>query len=194
MSIRKKTIEENGKRTVCMEGSRTLTETIQSFQDLKYSENDAYLVVIRADEQYNVILFSDLKEILKNLGSEGLTQPLSNLPIPSASRVVPTDTDESGGDIMDWVASHPQSPVIVTDAGEFAALFVNPNRSGDSGLVDNLSLLKLHGELAQLSQDPRSDYVNVQPPTCPLCHQTNFYKVNNRQVFCPNCKGIISPS
>lgn len=94
---------------------------------------------------------------------------------------------------MDWVASHPQSPVVVTDAGKFAALFVNPNRSGDLGLADNLSLLELHGELVQLSQDPRTDYVpKVQPPTCPHCHQANFYKLNDAmQFFCPNCKGIV---
>lgn len=192
MSIRKKTIEENGKRTVCMEGSRTLTEAIQSFQDLKYSENDTFLVVSLADEKYNVILFSDLKEILKKLGSEGLTQPLSNLP-PTAVHVVPMDTEESGGDILDWVASHPQAPVVVTDAGKFAALFVNPNMSGDSGLADNLSLLELHGELVQLSQDPRTDYATkVQPPICPHCHQANFYKLNDAmQFFCPNCKGIV---
>ena len=193
MSIRKKTIEENDKRSVCMEGSQTLTEAIQSFQHLKYSENDTYLVVTLSDEQYSVILFSDLKEMLKKLGSEGLTQTLSNLPIPPVSRIVPTDTTESGGDIIDWVASHPQSPVVVTDAGKFAALFVNPNRSGDSGLVDNLSLLGLHGELVQLSQDPRTDYATkVQPPICPHCHQANFYKLNDAmQFFCPNCKGIV---
>jgi hypothetical protein len=193
MSIRKKTIEENDKRSVCMEGSQTLTEAIQSFQHLKYSENDTYLVVTLSDEQYSVILFSDLKEMLKKLGSEGLTQTLSNLPIPPVSRIVPTDTTESGGDIIDWVASHPQSPVVVTDAGKFAALFVNPNRSGDSGLVDNLSLLGLHGELVQLSQDSRTDYApKVQPPICPHCHQANFYKLNDAmQFFCPNCKGIV---
>lgn len=192
MSIRKKTIEENGKRTICMEGSRTLTEAIKSFKDLKYSENDTHLVVILADEKYNVILFSDLKEILEKLGTESLTQ-LSNLPIPPASRIVPTDTTESGGDIIDWVASHPQSPVVVTDAGKFAALFVNPNRGGDSGLADNLSLLGLHGELVQLSQDHRTDYATkVQPPICPHCHQANFYKLNDAmQFFCPNCKGIV---
>ena len=192
MSIRKKTIEENDKRSVCMEGSQTLTEAIQSFQYLKYSENDSYLVITLSDEQYNVILFSDLKEILEKLGTESLTQ-LSNLPIPPASRVVPTDTTESGGDIINWVASHPQSPVVVTDAGKFAALFVNPNRGGDSGLADNLSLLELHGELVQLSQDPRTDYApKVQPPICPHCHQANFYKLNDAmQFFCPNCKGIV---
>jgi hypothetical protein len=193
VSIRKKTIEENGKWTVCMESSRTLTETVQAFQKLKYSENDTYLVVSLAGEKYNVILFSDLKEILKKLGPEGLTQPLSNVPISPASRVVPTDTDESGGDIMDWVASHPQSPVVVTDAGKFSALFVNPNRSGDSGLADNLSLLSLHGELIQLSQDPRANYApKVQPPICSNCHQANYFNLNDvMQFFCPNCKAIV---
>jgi len=193
MPIRKKTIEDNCKRTVSMEGSQTLTEAIQSFHDLKYSENDTYLVVTLSGEKYNVSLFSDLKEILKKLGSEGLTQPLSNLPIPPASRIVPTDTEESGGDILDWVASHPQAPVVVTDAGQFAALLVNPNRSGDSGLADNLSLLGLQGELVQLSQDPRAGYTSkVQPPTCPHCHQANFYSLNDAmQFFCPNCKEIV---
>lgn len=193
MSIRKKTIEENGKRTVSLEGSQTLTEAIQSFKDLKYSESDTYLVVTLSDEKYNVTLFSDLKEILKNLGPEGLTRPLSNLPIPPASRIVPTDTTESGGDIIDWVTSHPQSPIVVTDTGEFTALFVNPNRSGDSGLTDNLSLLELHGELVQFSQDPRADYKpKVQPPSCPHCHQANFYILNDAMQFvCPNCKEIV---
>lgn len=193
MSIRRKTIEENNKQSVCMEGSKILTKAIQSFQNLNYAENDTYLVVSLADEQYNVILFSDLKEILKKLGPEGLTQPLCNLPFPPASRVVPTDTDESGGDILDWVAIHPQSPVVVTDAGKFAALFVNPNRSGDSGLADNLSLLGLHGELVQLSEDPRADYIpKVQPPICPHCHQANYYGINDAmQFFCTNCKKEI---
>ena len=205
MSIRKKTIEENDKRSVCMEGSQTLTEAIQSFQYLKYSEKDTYLVVTLSDEQYNVILFSDLKEILKKLGSEGLTQPLSNLPIPPASRVVPTDTEESGGDIMGWVAGHPLSPVVVTDAGKFAALFVNPNRSGDSGLADNLSLLSLHGELVSLIDnvslinlsgeyaplDSRASHAS-QIPICPHCRQVNYYSLNDAmQFFCPNCKGIV---
>ena len=196
MSIRKKTIEENGKRNICMEGIRTLAEVIQSLQDLKYSESDTYLVVSQAGTKYSVILFTDLKEILKKLGSEGLTQPLSNLPIPPASRVVPTDTEESGGDIVDWVGSHPQFPVVITDDGKFVALFVNPNRGGDSGLADNLSLLSLHGELVQLSQDPQTDYApKVQPPICPNCHQTNYYKLNNAmQFFCPKCKGIVQPS
>jgi len=196
MSIRKKTLEENGKQTVSMKGSQTLAEAIQSLKDLNYSENDTYLVVILSEEKYGVILFSDLKEILEKLGPESLTQPLSNLPIPPASRIVPTDTTESGGDIIDWVASHPQSPIVVTDTGKFTALFVNPNRSGDSGLADNLSLIEIHGELASLSQDPRADYVpKVHPPTCPHCHQANFYKVNEAmQIFCPNCKGIIEPS
>jgi hypothetical protein len=192
MSIRKKTIEENGNQTVCMKGSQTLTEAIQAFQALKYSENDTYLVVSLSGDRYNVILFSDLESILKKLGPNSLTQ-LSNLPIPPASRVVPTDTEESGGDIIDWVASHPQSLVVVTDAGKFATLFANPNRSGDSGLADNLSLLELHGELVQLSQDPRSDYkTKVQPPICPHCHQANYYSLNDAmQFFCPNCKGIV---
>ncbi|MEH1784529.1 MAG: hypothetical protein V7L23_02715 [Nostoc sp.] len=193
MSIRKKTIEENGKRTVSMGGSQTLTQAIQSFEDIKNSENDTYLVVSLSNAKFNVILFSDLIEkILKKLGPNSLTQ-LSNLPIPPASRIVPTDTTESGGDIIDWVASHPQAPVVVTDTGKFAALFVNPNRSGDSGLADNLSLLELHGELVQLSQDPRAGYTpKVQPPTCPHCHQANFYMLNDAmQFFCPNCKGIV---
>lgn len=193
MSIRKRTIEENSKRTVCMESSQTLTQAIQTFENLKYSENDTYLVISLSGDKYNVILFSDLKEILGKLGFDGLTKPLSNLPIPPASRIVPTDTEESGGDIIDWIASHPQARVVVTYAGKFAALFVNPNRSGDSGLVDNLSLLGLHGELVQLSQDPRSDYKpKIQAPTCPHCHQANFYSLNDAmQFFCPNCKEIV---
>jgi hypothetical protein len=193
MSVRKKTIKENGKRTISLQGSQTLTEALQALQDLQYSENETYLVVTLADAKYHVILFADLTAILKKLGPDGLTQPLSNLPLAPASRIVPTDTEESGGDLLAWVASHPQAPVVVTDAGKFAALFINPNRSGEAGLADNLSLLGLQGELVQLSQDRRADYVpKVQPPACPHCHQANFYRLNEAmQFFCPNCKSLV---
>jgi len=193
MSVRKRTIEEHGKRTISLQGNQTLTEALQALQNLQYSENDTYLVVTLSDEKYHVMLFADLKAILKKLGPDSLTQPLSSLPLAPVSRIVPTETTESGGDLLAWVASHPQAPVVVTDAGKFAALFINPNRSGEAGLADNLSLLGLQGELVQLSQDHRADYVpKVQPPTCPHCHQANFYRLNEAmQFFCPNCKGLV---
>lgn len=193
MTVRKKTLEENSKQTVLMNGSQTLIEAIQILQDKKLQENDTYLVVTLSDEVYRVILFSKLKEILMKLGVEYLTQSLSILPLPLASRIIPTNTEESGGDILDWLSTHPQSSVVITDAGKFTGLFINPNRAGDSGLADSISLQEIHGEFVRLSQDPRADFVRkVQPPICPHCHQTNFYRVNAAmQVFCPNCKGTI---
>ena len=152
MSVRKRTIEENGKRTISLQGSQTLTEALQALQDLQYSEHEAYLVVTLADAKYHVVLFADLKAILQKLGPDGLTQPLSMLPFAPASRIVPTDTEESGGDLLDWVASHPQAPVVVTDAGKFAALFINPNRSGDENLAGGLSLLGLQGPACAFEQ------------------------------------------
>lgn len=195
MAIRKRTLEENGvEHTILLNGNQTLTEATKLFENKKFPEEDAYLVVESPNSQYNVVLFSDVKTILLNMGSDCLTQPLSNLPIPQASRVVPTDTTESGGEILDWVAINPQSTVVVTDAGKFAGLFTNPNRSADSGLLDNLSFLELHGSLVKLSEDPRANYVaQIQPPTCPHCSQQNFYKFNTaKQVYiCPNCESII---
>ncbi|HEY9652789.1 MAG TPA: hypothetical protein V6C95_19185 [Coleofasciculaceae cyanobacterium] len=196
MAIREKTLKENGAEyTILMDGNQSFDEAISLFADRKYPENDAYLVVALPNEQYHVILFSDLKQrVLGMMGSESLKQSLSGLPIPPASRVIPTDTTESGGEILDWVASHPQSTVVITDAGKFTGLFINPNRSGNLGLLDNLSLLELHGRLVQLSEDPRADYVPQVPlPTCPHCSQQNFYKFNiERKVFiCPSCEGTV---
>lgn len=191
MPIRERTIKEHSKPAVPVEGSQTLTEAIQTFEDLKYSKDDTYLVVTLPGNEYKVILFSGITGILKKLGSSGYNQPLSNLPIPPAGRIVPADTEEGGGEIIDWVASHPQESVVVTDAGKFAALFVNPNRSG--GLADNLSLLGLHGETVPLSQDLRVDFGrNKDLPVCPHCHQANYFKANGTMdLFCPNCKEIV---
>lgn len=143
MPIRQTTIEEYGKLTVHMEGSQTLIEAIQEFEALRNPENDTYLVVSLSDGNYNVILFSDLfsdlEENINKLGTGYLNQPLSSLPISPASRIVPTDTEESGGDIIDWIAYNPQAPIVVTDAGKFAALFINLNMSGESRPTDNRS-------------------------------------------------------
>lgn len=191
MPIRERTIKENSKPAVPVEGSQTLTEAIQTLKDLKYSEDDTYLVVTLPGNEYKVILFSGITGILKKLGPSGLNQPLSNLPIPPAGRVVPTDTEEGGGEIINWVASHPEAPVVVTDAGKFAALFVNPNRSG--GLADNLSLLEIHGEYVSINKDPRADSGrNKDLPVCPHCHQANYFKANDTMdLICPNCKEMV---
>lgn len=197
MTIRNKTLQENGaKYTISMVGNQTLREALELFKDKKYPENNTYLVVALPNAQYNVILFSDLKKILRMMGHESLTQSLSDLPIAPASHVVPKNTTESGRDLLDWVDTHPQSTVIVTDSEKFIGLFVNPNRSGGSGLAYNLSLLELYGELSRLDQDSRSDYVpQVEPPTCPLCQTQNFYQFNvtEKVYICPSCKGIVEP-
>jgi DNA-directed RNA polymerase subunit RPC12/RpoP len=191
MAIKKRTLEEHGAEyTILIDGTQTLTEAKKLFEEKKSPENDTYLVVALPNWQYHVILFSDLIKILLMMGPESRTQPLSKLPIPPASRVVPRDTTESGGEILDWVATHPQSTVVVTDAGKFTGLFVNPDRGGDSGLAGNLSFLQLYGKFIQLSEDPRLSVLEVEPPTCPHCGQQNFYKFNtDRQVYiCPNCQ------
>jgi hypothetical protein len=81
---------------------------------------------------------------------------------------------------------------------KFRALFLNPHR-GDLGLVGDLALGELHGEMVNLSQDPRADYKSQIPlPSCPHCHKANFYKLkrlnNAMQFFCPACNEIIQPS
>ena len=193
MAIGEGTLEENSVPcTILMAGNQTLGEALKQFKDKKSSENDTYLVVALPNAQYNVILFSDLKKkildkkILEMMGPSSLTLPLSHLPIPQASRIVPKDTTEAGGDILDWVDTHPQSTVIVTDVGNFIGLFVNPNRSGSSSLADNLSLLELYGPILSGEADYESQ---VEAPTCPNCNQQNFYRFNTaKKVYtCPNC-------
>lgn len=195
MTIRDKTLQENSaKYTISITGNQTLTEAFKLFEDNKYPENDTYLVVSLPNSQYNVTLFSELKKTLQMMGKQTLTQPLSDLPITPASRIIPKDTTESGGEILDWVRTNPQSKVVVTDAGNFIGLFVNSNRSRGSGLADNLPLLELCGELIKLSEDPRADYVpKVEPPTCPLCNKQNFYQFNveKKAYICPSCDGIV---
>jgi hypothetical protein len=197
MAIGEGTIEENSaKYTILMAENQTLTEALQRlFDNNKYPENDTYLVVTLPNAQYKVILFSDLNNILQNMGYDIPTQPLSDLPIiPPVSRVVSKDTTEAGLEILDWVDTHPQSTVVVTDAGKFVGLFVNPNRSGDSGLVRNLSLQELYGDYIKLGKDPRSFYrPEVDAPTCPLCQQKHFKKldVEKNAYICPIKKGIV---
>ena len=195
MTIKNRTLQENAaKNTISMAGNQTLKEALKLFKDNKYPETNTYLIVAIANEQYNVILFSELKKPILKMGYESLNLPLSDFPIPQASLIVPRDTKKSGGDILEWVRNNSESRVVVTDAENFIGLFVNPNRSGSSDLADNLSLLELCGELNELTQDPRSDYVpKVEPPTCPICNTQNFYgfDVEKKAYICPHCEGII---
>ena len=140
MAIGEGTLEENSVPcTILMAGNQTLGEALKQFKDNKYPENDTYLVVKLPNAEYKVILFSNLKNILEDMGNDILNQSLSDLPIiPPASRVVPKDTTESGLDILDWVDTHPQSTVVITEAGDFVGLFVNPNMSGGLSVKDYL--------------------------------------------------------
>jgi hypothetical protein len=193
MSIREKTIKENAKQAELVEGCKTLAETMQIFINLNNSRGNIYLVVALPKGQFSVILFSGLLEIVKLLGLGSLSQPLANLPIPAAKRIAPTDATEAA-ELLDWLDSHPQNPVVVTQAGRFTALFVNPNR----GLAGGVGSSVLHGEFVALLKDRRSYRKRKIPtPTCLKCHTVDFYTTNDhdpKQVVCANCNEIIALS
>ena len=131
--------------TILAHSKQTLREVFEPLQEKNYPENKSYLIVAQPQEKFNVISLSDLTSILSEKGSDILTQPLSNLPIPEASRVVDRNTQESGSNIIQWVRTHAPSTLVVTDKGEFSGLLVNQNRSGELGLYGNTTFWELYG-------------------------------------------------
>lgn len=196
MPIRSKTLKDHGEQyVIVMDGAQSLGDALQRLRGSDYQANQTYLVVSRADKQHQVALFSELEGMVAMMGYGGFTQPLHALPLPFADRVEPTDTPQSGQEIVDWVASNPQSTVVVTEGGRVVGLFANPNRSGVSEWLGGQSLLELHGELVLLSEDPRADFVaRVKPPRCPHCQKDNFFEFDPQQraYVCPNCGKAVS--
>lgn len=195
MPIRPTTLTRYGeKQIILMEGTQILSDALQRLREHNYQENQAYLVVARADEQYQVALFSELRSVVTNLGHDSFAQPLQALPIPFADRVVATNTSQGGREIVDWVAITPQSTVVIVEDDRVVGLFANPNRSGSTGFVDGLSLTELHGQFIQLDKDPRASFeAHVEPPACPHCLGKHFFRFDpqHRVYTCPTCEKVV---
>ncbi|MDY7039266.1 MAG: hypothetical protein SVX38_00195 [Chloroflexota bacterium] len=198
MAIRSTTLKNHGERyIIVMDGAQTLGDALQFLRGHGYQANQTYLVVAQTDQRHRVALFSELKGVVAMMGYDSFAQPLHALPLPFADRVESTDTPQSGQEVVDWVASNPQSTVVVIEGDQVVGLFANPNRSSGSGWLDNLSLLELHGELVQLGGDPRADFVaRVRPPRCPHCQMENFFEFNPQQrvYICPHCGEAVGQS
>ena len=191
MPIGPKILRRYGKKYIVVMQSHTLGDAIDKLEKKGYEPNQSYLVVKGGDNQYQVILFADLERVIGLMGNDAFNIPLSHLPIPEAARIVPVDTLESSTDIVDWVALHPQSIVVIVDGQECAGLFANPNLSG---IVEDRSLLGLHGELAKLYPDYRLGIKpNITPPRCPVCGRQNFFKFNSQKKIyvCPGCSAEV---
>jgi hypothetical protein len=195
MPIRATTLERDGRKSlVVMGGDSTLDDALSRLRDLGYHENDAYLVVDRGDGQYQVALFLDLHQVVARLGYDSFTLPLQALPISFADRVVPTDTPESGGEIVRWVNRTPRSAVVVVEAGQVAGLFASRHRSAGDVAFQPAPLLELHGQLARLHDDPRAAFeAQVPAPDCPHCGTKGFYRYDPRQrvYACRTCGKVV---
>lgn len=190
MAIREKTIEQHGeKQVVVMAASDRFNEARAVFMERRYAKNEAYLVVCHANGQVGVASFLDLVEVLGMIGPNSLSLPLSALKIPPASRVVEEERFESGLEVVQWVAAHPNSTVVVVDKkGDFVCLLTNPNRARSL----SSSLQRLHGKWISLLDDlrvdpaPREQTALISPPDCD--HSLSYrYDIQQNQYFCRAC-------
>jgi hypothetical protein len=194
MPIRPMTLEREGREYLVLPGDQRLSDAFARLRELGCAENDTYLIVDLGDGEYQVALFLDLSRHLTPLGYDAFTLPLRELPIPPASRVVPTDTPESGGEVVRWVNRTPQATVVVVEAGQVVGLFARRMLGGETAFGEGVSLLELHGQLAQLHDDPRAAFeARVEAPDCPHCGAQGFYRYDPRQrvYTCRSCGHMV---
>lgn len=133
MSIKPKTIEENGKKNVIvLSGDKTLADAFKELQQRAYPANDSYLVAALPDGQYWAAHFSkELEPMRAEKGAESLAQ----LPIDiSRQRFIARNTTVAGGNVVKWVKANPGSRVIIVDEYQnFVALFANEDMGGVLG-------------------------------------------------------------
>lgn len=133
MSIKPKTIEENGKKNVIvLPGDKTLADAFNELQQRAYPANNSYLVAALPDGQYWAAHFSkELEPMRAEKGAERLAQ----LPIDtSKQRVIARNTTEAGGNVINWVKRNPGSRAIIVDEHQnFVALFANEDMGGPIG-------------------------------------------------------------
>ncbi|MDM8527335.1 hypothetical protein QUF58_03915 [Anaerolineales bacterium HSG24] len=195
MPIETTTLAQYGEQQlVAMSPDETLQAAMVALQASGHAENKTYLVVQLAEKEAAAMPFADLlPQVIQPLGYDSLAQPLRELPLSPADLVVRTDIPQSGLEVVDWVAARPQSMVVVVDDTGVVGLLTNANRSGavsfSGGHFDGLSLLGLHGELAQSSQPHATFTQRVSPPTCPKCGQSGFAMFKQKQYHCaePDC-------
>jgi hypothetical protein len=186
--IREKTLAEHGEKQVIeLDSSATINHAITRFKTSGYEANAAFLVVKQPGQGFGVMRVSSLGEMLVRAGPAA---PLSELPIPPATRTEPLNTPESGAELVDWVRSQPGAATLVVydDTGAFAGLFARLTLEG--GILDDLALDSLPGELADLSQNPHMQpRERVEAPLCPICDVRAYEKfLPDRKIWvCRNC-------
>jgi hypothetical protein len=192
MPVRSNTLKKYGEEYfIALDGYKTLNEAFLILQDSKFQVNQTYLVASLPENQYLATSFLELKSVVAKMGINCFSRALRELPIPVATMVIPVDTPKSGKEIIDWVALHPESIVIVVAENRPIGLFANPNRSIASDIFGTINLIRLHGDYIELLRDPRANYIpRIKPPTCPHCLHVGFYDYDAMQkyYFCTNCK------
>ena len=119
MAIASEALEERGKKYIVrVNSTQTLDDVLKNATANNYPANDTWVVVVH----YQVVPLSELQGEPE--------QPLSELGIPPASRVVPMDTTETTGKVLAWVDSNPGSTIVITDDKGPVGLFTNPRRTG----------------------------------------------------------------
>jgi len=189
MPIRKKTIKEYGENFIVMKSTAAIKEAFQSLRAQNYQVNKTYLIFSQPSRSYQVALFSNLQNMVQETGLDQET-PLDALPIPPASRVEPTNTQEGGAVIVDWVAMHPQSTLVVVEGNQVVGLMANPNRS-EGGVFGWLSFFSgLHGETIPLKDEVRLKYGKQQ---CPSCGQIDFPRFDpaRKEQVCRHCEAKL---
>ena len=189
MPIKKITLNEYGeKQVIVMERTQTLKEAIEALQAKNYDENRAYLIVRIEEQKYQVTPFIDLmKIVIAPLGYDGLMVPLNTLPLTPANLMVRTDIIQVGRDVVDWVATHPQSRVVIVDSnGKYMGLFANTDRTGD-GLFGWTTLTELAGELEK-NENPYKTFARlIDVPICPKCKKQDYARFKSGEYTCQHC-------
>ena len=189
MPIREITLKKHSETYIVMDSTQTIGNALQHLQKYNYQANKTYLIFSQMGQEYQVTLFSDLQRAITKMKIDN-DIPLYALPISLADQVVSIDIKESGQVILDWVASHPQSTLIVTEDDEVIGLFANPNRSDDSGLFDWLSLPTLHGKEVPLNNEPRA---KLGKESCPNCEKIDYARFDPKQktYLCRHCGQVM---
>lgn len=189
MPIRNTLIQELARKHVInLTSDHILNDVAASFDKLGSSENETYIVVNDAD-RYWVATMPELAAIVEKLGPEAFIQPLRNLPLSSAYRVIAVD-EMNSGEAKSLVSNQPGRPFVIVDSQGFVALFLNVNLSGLE--ISAGSFMGLHGELVE--KDGRVKVqLSVPKPICPHCGHQDFYKFQAGTYTCRSCGKAVDP-
>lgn len=186
MTIQPKTIRENGKPFIALNGLQTLLDAVNAPKEGDYSDSETYLIVKRSDSQFQVALFADLKPTLSLMGPNVLLEQVPFSLLPLATESIPTNTPESGLKVWKRVKRIPNSTCVIVEGNEVVGLFVYTARSGGISFTLDNERFSLHGELVDYTDTPAV-------PTCPHCGHEGFYLPSDdgQNLICQQCRETI---